>query len=212
MSRRIAVLTGDVIDSRKVTNTTRLHHVLDTTLFDLAEHHGGRGQRYRGDGFQLALPDAGAAITVAVQLRAALIQHSEDHQRWDARIAVAVGMDDWQPGQGIADGDGEVFVRSGQALDTLTSGHLTLECLDAPPDPCATLLIRFMDDLIDDWSRYSAEIVILSLEQATTQQALAERLGIRQPSVHKRLRSARWELLNDTLTCFALYLAKEPRP
>ncbi|MFY0992529.1 hypothetical protein [Halomonas sp. C05BenzN] len=203
MARRIAVLTGDVIDSRKVADTRRLHRVLDTTLAELVDRHGGHGERYRGDGFQLALPQPGAAMTAAVQLRAALIQHSEPHQRWDARIAVAVGQED----RGIAAADGEVFVRSGQALDTLETRHLAVVLLEAPDEACPTLLTRFLDDLIDGWSRYSAEVVTLSLDRATTQQALAERLGIRQPSVHKRLRAARWELLVDTLAYFERRLA-----
>ncbi|PXX99431.1 hypothetical protein [Halomonas sp. LBP4] len=207
MSRRIAVLTGDVIDSRKVADAARLHRVLDATLAELAERHGGRGERYRGDGFQLALPDAEEAMTAAVWLRAALIQHSETHQRWDARIAVAVGQDDWQPDEGVAEADGEVFVRSGRALDALDASHLAVELLEGPNDGCLALLTRFLDDLIDGWSRYSAEIVILSLDRTTTQQALAERLGIRQPSVHKRLRAARWELLADTLAHFGQRLA-----
>lgn len=207
MPRRIAVLTGDVIDSRKVADAARLRRVLDATLAELAERHGGRGERYRGDGFQLALPRAEDAMLAAVRLRAALIQHSETRQRWDARIAVAVGQDDWQADQGVAEANGEVFVRSGLALDALEASHLAMELLEAPNDGCLALLTRFLDDLIDGWSRYSAEIVTLSLDQAATQQALAERLGIRQPSVHKRLRAARWELLADTLAYFERRLA-----
>ena len=207
MSRRIAVLTGDVIDSRQVTDTARLYRVLDATLTTLAKRHAGRGQRYRGDGFQLVLGDAGQAMTAAIQLRAALIRHSEPNQRWDARIAIAVGDDDWQPTQAITDADGEVFVRSGQALDTMETQHLSLSLVEAEHDDFLSLVTRFVDDLIDGWSRYSAEIVALSLQQTVTQQALAEQLGIRQPSVHKRLRAARWALLADTLACFEKRLA-----
>ncbi|SFU94524.1 hypothetical protein [Halomonas korlensis] len=207
MSRRIAVLTGDVIDSRRVTDAAHLYHVLDATLATLAKRHAGRGQRYRGDGFQLVLADAGQAMTAAIQLRAELIRHSEPHQRWDARIAIAIGEDNWQATQAITDADGEVFVRSGQALDAMETHHLTLSLIEAEQDDCLSLITRFVDDLVDGWSRYSAEIVFLSLQQSVTQQALAEQLGIRQPSVHKRLRAARWALLADTLACFEKRLA-----
>ncbi|MBS9402194.1 hypothetical protein KG088_00945 [Halomonas sp. TRM85114] len=207
MARRIAVLTGDVIDSRKVNDGTQLYKVLDATLAALAERHLGRGQRYRGDGFQLVLADAGKAMKAAIQLRAALIRHSEPKQRWDARIAIAVGEDDWQAAQAITDADGEVFVRSGQALDAMDTQHLALSLPEVEHDDCLSLVTRFVDDLVDGWSRYSAEIVNLSLQQSATQQVLAEQLGIRQPSVHKRLRAARWALLADTLACFEKRLA-----
>lgn len=201
MPGRIAVLTGDVIDSRKVGDRPRLYRRLDETLAGLASRHGGHGERFRGDGFQLSLPRATAAMEAAVTLRAALIEHSEPHQRWDARIAVAVG-----PGEpGGSEADGETFMASGRSLDALagTAGHLALTLLDEPEDPALGLLVRFIDDLLDGWSPYAAEVVGLSLgdnsAQPVSQQALAERLGISQPSVHKRLRAARWTLLADTL-------------
>lgn len=201
MPGRIAVLTGDVIDSRKVGDRPRLYRRLEATLAGLASRHGGRGERFRGDGFQLALPHAAAAMEAAVVLRAALIEHSEPHQRWDARIAVAVG-----PGEpGGREADGETFIASGRRLDALadSTGHLALTLLDDPEDPGLDLLVRFIDDLLDGWSPFAAEVVGLSLHedgpQPVSQQALADRLGISQPSVHKRLKAARWPLLADTL-------------
>ncbi|MFP4137427.1 MAG: hypothetical protein ACLFSR_03625 [Halomonas sp.] len=197
MPGRIAVLTGDVIDSRRIEDRPRLYRLLDDCLAELATRYEGRGERYRGDGFQLALPQAATAMEAAVALRAALVEHSEPERRWDARIAVAVGPS--EPGDAAA--DGATFVASGRALDALaeSAAHLSLTRLAADEDPGLDLLVRYIDDLIDGWSPYSAEVVGLSLRHDASQQALAERLGIRQPSVHKRLRAARWALLSDTL-------------
>lgn len=209
MSQRIAVLTGDVIDSRKVDDRPRLYRLLDDHLAELASRHGGHGERFRGDGFQLALPRAAPAMEAAVAMRAALIEHSEPDQRWDARIAVAVGPAE----RGIAEADGATFVASGRALDALadSTAHLSLIRLEESEDPGLALLVRFLDDLLDGWSPYSAEVVGLSLRHDASQQALAERLGIRQPSVHKRLRAARWPLLSDTLDYLRQRLADEER-
>lgn len=201
MPQRIAVLTGDVIDSRKVQDRPRLYRLLDAALAAQAERHDGRAGRFRGDGFQLALPHARHAMTAAIALRAALIEHSEAEQRWDARIAVAVGPAPWRDDLQVAEADAEPFVQSGQHLDALSEGpaQLSLTLLDEPDDGGLTLLVRYLDDLVAGWSRYSAEVVGLGLADDLSQQAMAERLGIRQPSVHKRLRSARWPLLADTL-------------
>ncbi|MFG6159581.1 hypothetical protein ACGTNG_12315 [Halomonas sp. 1390] len=209
MPRRIAVLTGDVIESRKVTDRPRLYRRLDETLAALASRHGGHGERFRGDGFQLALPRAETAMEAAVTLRAALIEQSEPDQRWDARIAVAVGPAE----PGVSEADGETFIASGRGLDALagSAGHLALTLLDEPEDPGLGLLVRFLDDLLDGWSPYAAEVVGLSLRgntaQPLSQQALADRLGISQPSVHKRLRAARWALLSDSLAYLRRRLA-----
>ncbi|KGE77739.1 hypothetical protein CVH10_12010 [Halomonas sp. ND22Bw] len=211
MATRLAVITGDIIDSRRLEEGQRLHQVLETTLTDLAERHEGDYQRYRGDGFQLAIARAEAALEAAVALRAALIAHSETGHRWDARLAVAVGHDDWRPGQALASADGPVFVASGQALDALdaSEAHLALRHTDVDEGSCEALLVRHLDAMLADWSPRAAEAVGLRLTEDLTQQALAERLGIRQPSVHKRLRAARWPLLADTLTHFRASLADE---
>ncbi|MCE8038618.1 hypothetical protein [Halomonas sp. MCCC 1A11062] len=201
MAQRIAVLTGDLVDSRKASDPQRLFQVLDTAIEAITARYDGQSERYRGDGFQIALPDPAVAMPAAVLLRAALIRHSEERQRWDARIAVAIGRDSWQPGQRVTEASGEVFVRSGQTLDTMSEGttHLALSLVEEPSSECLALLTRFVDDLLDGWSRYSAETVYLSLWHEESQQALAKRLGISQPSVHKRLRAARWALLDDYL-------------
>ncbi|WP_016854289.1 hypothetical protein [Halomonas smyrnensis] len=215
MATRLAVITGDIIDSRRLEEGQRLHRVLETTLEGLAERHEGDYQRYRGDGFQLAIARVEAALEAAVALRAALIAHSEAGHRWDARLAIAVGRDDWRPGEALASADGPVFVASGRTLDALdaSDAHLALRHTDVDEAPCEALLIRHLDALLADWSPRAAEAVGLRLADDLTQQALAERLGIRQPSVHKRLRAARWPLLADTLTHFRTSLAdKEATP
>lgn len=201
MVQRIAVLTGDLVDSRKASNPQRLFEVLDTTLASIADRYDGQGERYRGDGFQLALSQAGSAMHAAVLLRAALIRHSEERQRWDARIAIAVGEDEWQRDTPVTQATGAPFVNSGRQLDTLSESQdqLAVDIVGARDDGSLALLTRFADELIAGWSRYSAEVVYHTLWHEESQQTLAERLGISQPSVHKRLRAARWPLLTDYL-------------
>lgn len=213
MVQRIAVLTGDLVDSRKASDPKQLFKVLDTALEAITDRYGGQGERYRGDGFQIALPDPGAALPAAVLLRAALIRHSEEDQRWDARIAVAIGEDRWQPEQRVTEANGEVFVRSGQTLDAMSEGssHLCLSLVEDTEVECLALLTRFVDDLIDGWSRYAAEAVYLSLWHEESQQALAKRLGISQPGVHKRLRAARWSLLDDYLRYLGQRFKDDPQ-
>ncbi len=213
MAQRIAVLTGDIIASQRIKDQARLFRILDDGLAELETRYASQGERYRGDGFQVALPSASHALGAAILLRAALIMHSDDTQRWDARIAVAIGQDRWDANTRVTQASGPVFVRSGQALDALSDGqeHLGLAIVDGHDDGCPALMTRFVDDLIESWSRYSAEIVYLRLLHAESQSALGERLGIRQPSVHKRLRTARWPLIEAYLEHMQeRFTAKEP--
>ncbi|MGQ7247058.1 hypothetical protein ACUN9Y_06935 [Halomonas sp. V046] len=200
-SAMLSVITGDLIASRQ-TDTDALYGCLDAALETLAARHHGDFSRFRGDGFQLALADAAGGMSAGVALRAALIAHSPPGQRWDARLAVITGLSVWRPGRSLTDADDAPFIASGRALDALAESDRHLVASDVASD-AQGLLIRFLDEMIDNWSTSSAEVVGLCLAfPGITQAALAERLGIRQPSVHKRLQVARWELLSATLAHF----------
>ncbi|QTF94202.1 hypothetical protein, partial [Halomonas sp. BM-2019] len=149
---------------------------------------------------QIALPAPRYAVTAAVLLRAELIRRSTRSQRWDARLAIAIGPGTgWQPTQRIGEASAPPFVASGEALDRLSAEqHLAL-CLPDAEAGCLHLLIRYLDEMLDGWTPAAAEAVAARLCHAGSQQALAERLGISQPAVHKRLRTARWSLLQETL-------------
>lgn len=200
MPPAIAVITGDIIASRRLGPAERLSAVLDHALSRLASRFGAVSQRYRGDGFQLVLPQAWQGVSAAVLLRAELIRHSRPRQRWDARLAIAIGHDDpWRDGSRIAEASSAPFVASGETLDALDGDrHLALR-LTSGDAPCLALLIRHLDALLDAWTPAAAEAIAELLCHAESQQALAERLGISQPAVHKRLRTAHWPLLQETL-------------
>ncbi|GHC20901.1 helix-turn-helix domain-containing protein [Aidingimonas halophila] len=209
MPRPIAVLTGDVIQSRKIPDSRRLFDVLDTILAQLAERYDGKGERYRGDGFQLAITQPERGLTAAIMLRAALIQHSDDAQRWDARVAIAIGRSQWSDQQPVSEANDDPFIRSGQTLDEMNA-HLGLSLPAGQDNDCLVLLTRFADEMIDDWSPHSAETVLLTLQHNESQQAMAKRIGISQPGVHKRLRRARWPLLSDYLAFMEQRLTLAP--
>ena len=209
----VAVITGDLIASRR-TDREAIYRHLDNTLAGLASRFEGAHARFRGDGFQLAMRMTSTALDAAVMLRAGLIAASPRDQRWDARLSIAVGPSNWAPSSALTDADDAPFVTSGQALDMLSRGqrHLIHALSEMPPNPSGdsarlqaaeTLLVHYVDEMIDGWSPASAEVVAMKLAaENITQRQLAEALGIRQPSVHKRLQVARWELLDATLNHF----------
>nr|WP_300315068.1 hypothetical protein [Halomonas sp.] len=209
----VAVITGDLIASRRADREAIYRH-LDNTLDGLASRFEGAHARFRGDGFQLAMRMASAALDAAVMLRAELIAASPKGQRWDARLSIAVGPSSWTPSSSLTDADDAPFVTSGRALDMLSQdqrhlvhafSEMSPNCFDnsARLQAADALLILYVDEMIGGWSPASAEVVAMKLAiENITQRQLAEALGIRQPSVHKRLQVARWELLDATLNHF----------
>ena len=198
----IGVLTGDVVGSQRIQDKQALNHALDHGLGLLQELMDARSDRYRGDGFQVAIPDPGQAMLAAILLRASLIRHSPSRSAmWDARIAVAVGKGRLPASDRFSDAQEEAFVLSGRRLDTLSDGpeRLAVVTAAASTDSHLALLTRFADDIVSHWSSFSAEVVSLSLLHRESQQQLAKRLGRSQPTINRRLAAARWPLIRDYL-------------
>ncbi|MBZ9556625.1 MULTISPECIES: hypothetical protein [unclassified Modicisalibacter] len=196
----LGVLTGDVVGSQQIPDKERLRDVLESALALVESRFQARSDRYRGDGFQVALPTPAQAMTAAVLIRSALIQESASRQTtWDARIAVAAGEGTLPAEGALTDAQGPAFVLSGHCLDALadTDRRLAVALPDAFADPALTLLTRFADDIIGGWSRYSAEVAYHSLLHEESQQSLARRLGRAQPTINRRLAAARWPLIRD---------------
>lgn len=198
----IGVLTGDVVGSQRIQQRERLSRTLEDTLALLESRVGAHGDRYRGDGFQIAVPKPGDAMLAAVLMRAALIQQSPSRQlMWDARIAVAIGPGEIPAAKRFAEADGTAFILSGRRLDALGDGpdRLAIVTPSATLNGELALLTRFADDILSHWSRFSAEVAYWSLLHDESQQALAKRLARTQPTINRRLVAARWPLVRDYL-------------
>ncbi|MCK0714405.1 hypothetical protein ACFO0U_13730 [Chromohalobacter sarecensis] len=196
----LGVLTGDIVGSRRINDHTQLDQALESALGLLESHYGARVDRYRGDGFQVALRSPAQAMTAAVLTRAALIRHSPSRREtWDARIAVAIGWGDLPETGRFASANGEVYVRSGQTLDALSEGDTRFALSLPAPDDTLALLTRFADDVIQGWTHNAAEVMYWQLQHGETQKALAQRLGRTQPTIHQRLHAARWPLIEEYL-------------
>ncbi|WP_048306927.1 hypothetical protein [Halomonas sp. PR-M31] len=211
MVTNIGVLTGDVVGSQRIKDKDRFNRTLDAALGLVEERFKARCDRYRGDGFQVVVPDPGNAMTAAILIRAALIQQSPSrHNTWDARIVLGVGTGEVPEAERFAQADGEAFVLSGQGLDDLsdTPDRLAIVTSSSEYVETLTLMTRFVDDILSHWSRFSAEVVSLSLLHQESQQALAQRLERAQPTINRRLAVARWPLIRDYLAYVSSRLAQ----
>ncbi|MCK0752758.1 hypothetical protein [Chromohalobacter japonicus] len=196
----LGVLTGDIVGSRRINDQTRLDQALESALGLLESQYGACVDRYRGDGFQVALRSPVQTMTAAVLTRAALIRHSPSRREtWDARIAVAIGSGHLPKTGRFASANGEVYVRSGQALDALSEGDTRFALSLPEPDDTLALLTRFADATLQGWTHNAAEVMYWQLQHAETQKALAKRLGRAQSTIHQRLHAARWPLIEEYL-------------
>ncbi|MEM8816500.1 MAG: SatD family protein [Pseudomonadota bacterium] len=192
-----AVLTGDIVKSREISPRARLIRTLKEALAIASQAHRADYEIYRGDSFQMVIPSPSAAALVAIVIRSKLLsQSAKKSSPWDARISVGIGGITYR-GEKTTESDGPAFLLSGQGMDELnkTNRRLIVKAPWDAADRSLSLVTRFADDIVSNWSRYSAETAFLNLVYEESQNALAKRLGKSQSTINDRIATAKLELI-----------------
>lgn len=189
----MAVLTGDLIHSQTVRDTSAFINGLKNLLQQLDRLYGVQAEIFRGDGFQLVPKRPELAFSCAVALRAGLIAASPDAERWDARVAIGLGAD------GTPQHFGEAFVLSGQGLDRMKKSTLGVFSRHAALLERAELPTAFAESIIEHWTPVEAQTYFLHLTQGLDQQGLAEALGKSRVTITKALQRANARLMDRYL-------------
>ena len=175
----IGVLTGDIINSRKVP-PQRWLPVLKKTL-SFHGKHPSAWEIFRGDSFQIQT-DAEQALLVALHLKAAI----KEIRELDVRIGIGTGAVDFR-GKKISESNGPAFVRSGECFEGLKKQNLAVKTgtiLDQPLNLMLALALLTMDG----WTATVASAVRVSLENPhRNQKEIADLLGKSQSSVSEAL-------------------------
>ncbi|MEY1555757.1 hypothetical protein AB3Y40_09005 [Yoonia sp. R2331] len=185
-----AVITGDLIHSRQA-SATQVDLAMDT-LRDAAAEAEARSNRtlqftrFRGDGWQIHLDTAGAALGTAVWLHAKL---RATGLKIDTRMAVGIGGITSTGTTSLADASGVAFEISGQTLDTIGKRRITIAGTGVTQELSA--IFGLVEHIIFDWTANQAEAAALALAYPDkTQEDIATKLGITRQAVQLRLAGA----------------------
>lgn len=183
----IAILTGDVVNSRKAASPAVWKPQLEEALSDWGQSPHD-WDLYRGDSFQVRIPAPERALSAALRLKAVLRQIKP----LDVRIAIGLGEELYRSDR-VSTSSGTAYERSGVAFDRLKKEkRLTLFESGQPPlNADVDILLRLLSALTDEWTPASAQTMALVLRDPELPQAtLAQNLAIAQSSVSERLRRA----------------------
>jgi hypothetical protein len=192
---KVAVITGDIVASRKITNRTLFAKALKS-IFAMINREvlqqKGSFEIFRGDSFQVIVKDAEKALLVAILIRAGLNMGGQEGSMFaepvDVRMAIGIGTISYKAKK-IIESDGEAFHRSGAGLEILNQSDEKLYINTPWEEVNQELIVSTLlaDALIRKWTSAAAQAFFYALLRNATQQELAEFLGISQPAVHKRL-------------------------
>lgn len=209
----VGVITGDIISSAKVVEREVLLSILKEALSGIDNILGTSDsfEIFRGDSFQAIIQEPDKALLAAVLVRTRLRQWKKNGtgkaisitRLPDARIGIGIGGLTFRSDK-IIESDGEAFQYSGRLLDEMKSSGKQLSVKTPWEEVNEELKVTaaLMDAIIGRWSSQNAEAVYLLLSQRTTQKELAEKIGISQPAVSKRLVHSNIEAVQGALKRF----------
>lgn len=153
----IAVLTGDIINSRKEKASVWL-----PLLKEVLESYGkepNQWEIFRGDSFQLCTAPENA-FSAAIHIKAAI----KEVKDLDVRIGIGLGDQDHRA-EKISESNGTAFVRSGESFEALKKQTLGITTGNSEIDELLNLLFSLALLTINNWSPTVAVTVRAFLEQ-----------------------------------------------
>lgn len=185
-----SVITGDIIGSRQ----QKSDHWVDD-LKNILTPFGSTPNKwevYRGDEFQIEIPNPEDALLAAILVKAHLRAIKSD-----ARMSIGFG-DKTHNAKRISESNGSAFIHSGELFETLKKQKVTLALRtgDNGFDEKLNLMLQLALTFMDSWLVQSAEFVATAIENPTlSQEELGQKLGINQAAVSRRQKRAQFDLV-----------------
>jgi len=190
----IAVITGDIIHSKR--------HEPEQWLGVLKNLFKGSGEIltdweiYRGDEFQIELPQPEKALLMALRIKATIKTIST----LDVRLSIGLGEKTYM-GKSVSESNGPAFSNSGEQLSNMKKQkiNLLLNSGDETLDRELNIIFKLGAVIWDNWSEVSAELALILLKNPhQLQEKIALSLGIKQSAVSQRFKRSEMALVLET--------------
>lgn len=198
-----AVITGDIINSRKVDTVIWMGDLKD--ILNTYGNEPKNWEIYRGDSFQLVI-DAIDAVEIALLIKATIKQH----KTLDVRIAIGIGTVDYTADK-VTESNGIAFVNAGECFERLKKQTLGIQSPWSGFDENFTIIFQLMVLFTDNWTTTSAEIIKKAFENpGINQMDLALALNRKsQSSISASLKRAGYEELNNVIAYYQREIIKQ---
>jgi hypothetical protein len=211
MQNKVAVLTGDIVDSSKLKVTQRKYLIENLNFFFQKFTTKSKNELklkikfeiYRGDSFQGYLENPEHALRIALLMRCYLKSEKNfpnKSYKLDTRIAIGIGKVSYK-GNALSESDGEVFRYSGRLLDGMKKMPQKIAIQTSWESINIELnnYLQLLEAIISKWTSLQADAIYYKL-LGYSEVAIAEILDIKQPAVNQRAKTASWSTIELVIT------------
>ncbi len=204
----IGVITGDIIDSTKILEEGYRDKLLSTMHLAIQEMNDyklwGRVkiEIFRGDSFQITVDEPTYITDIAIAFRSKLIANSGSDTRWDARLGLGIGEQEYLS-EKISESDGQAFHLSGQAFDSLQKND-RLAILTPQTNINEELWVStsFVDEIISNWTLLQASTFYTYITENLSQKEIATKEKKSPQAISKIFIAGKFNLIDNYLTRF----------
>lgn len=198
----IAIITGDIVNSRDVEATLWME-TLKRTL-QLYGQEPKDWEIYRGDSFQLKTTPLDA-LFCSFLLKSSI----KTFKQLDVRIAIGIGDSDYVS-EKITASNGSAFVNSGECFEALKKQTLAIKTEWKDFDERFNLLLEILSLVIDDWTPISSTAIYNMLQfPELNQKELAEKLDKKsQSTISEALKRGGFDEMQKLLAYYKNEISK----
>lgn len=182
----IAVITGDIINSRKGEVESWINLLKDTL-----NKYGSEPKDweiYRGDSFQLSL-NPEKALLAAIHIKSTIKQT----KTYDVRIAIGIGEEKYSSRK-ITESNGTAYVYSGECFEALKKYSLAIKSGNKKVDDSLNTMFKLSLLTIDNWSSVVSKVIKVAIENPEkNQKNLAKLLNRSQSNISEAFKRGGYE-------------------
>lgn len=191
----IAVLTGDIINSKKVNSEEWLPKLKD--YFIKVTNNVEKWEIYRGDSFQIQVKIEEALIT-AICIRALIKTNS----KIDVRISIGIGDVSFK-GKKIIESNGTAFINSGEAFKKIKNNTLIIKTPFKEIDDYFNPIFKLLSFIMNNWKPVTSETIFYALiNRDLLQKEIAEKLQKDKTTVNRALKRGAYEEIIEIIDLF----------
>lgn len=192
----VAIITGDIINSRKVNSEIWLPKLKD--YFSTIISDTKKWDIYRGDSFQIEVGWENA-LEIALSIKALIKSNSQI----DVRMSIGIGEKDFE-GKKVTESNGTAYVNSGESFENIKNNTLVLKSPFNEFDDYFNPILKLLSFVCNNWKPVTSETIFYALtHRELMQKEIAERLSKDKTTVNKALKRGGYDEIIEIINLYS---------